>query len=575
MTEKSAAEGAMAPGRALVNYYWIGIISVTIGIAVVLLLNLFTPLQIIENSIVQKNQADSGKSLFELVLPRLILILGSAYGVIILGLRYLLKPIAVCLAIDQQGGKADDAQIQAARKRLLNLHNLFARMNVLLWICLPAFVAAASVITDRLDFKTAIIFSARASMVGLISSSIATLRIKIASRKVLIPFFFPTGVLNQVDGGGQKSIGQQIMFVNRLGALIPVIILLITLLTVQWELENVSVSAVVYGKELLVFTLILTGWVFLFTTLLSRLQSRIIIEPVNTLVTRLKGVEQGEYDEKIQVTSNDEIGYAGAVVNTMTLGLKERLTMQRSLNLARQVQQNLLPKNNPVFPGLDIAGQSVYCDETGGDYYDFIQFDSEQNNKIGVVIGDVSGHGISSALLMATARGFLRQRSALPGSISEIVADVNVQLTRDVGDSGNFMTMLYLTIDRRSKSLEWVRAGHDPAILYDTHTESVSELKGSGMALGIDPDYVYKKNDQISLHGGHIILLGTDGIWEACNSMGKMFGKDRVNKILMENSHQTASEILEKLTLSLARFQENTLAEDDSTCIIIKVSSLF
>jgi hypothetical protein len=80
MTERSPAEGAMAPGRALVNYYWVGIISVTIGIAVVLLLNLFTPLQIIENSIVQKNLTDSGKSMLELILPRLLLILCSVYG---------------------------------------------------------------------------------------------------------------------------------------------------------------------------------------------------------------------------------------------------------------------------------------------------------------------------------------------------------------------------------------------------------------------------------------------------------------------------------------------------------------
>lgn len=291
-------------------------------------------------------------------------------------------------------------------------------------------------------------------------------------------------------------------------------------------------------------------------------------------MTRLKGVEQGEYDKRIQVTSNDEIGYAGAVVNTMTLGLKERLTMQHSLNLARQVQQNLLPKTNPVFPGLDIAGQSIYCDETGGDYYDFIQFDDKGRNKIGIVIGDVSGHGISSALLMATTRGFLRQRSALPGSISEIVSDVNLQLTRDVGDSGHFMTMFYLTIDKESKSLEWVRAGHDPAIIYDAETNSISELKGSGIALGVDPDHHFEKNEILNIHDGQIILLGTDGIWEARNSAGKMFGKNSVNKILMENSHRNAGEILDELTLSLTKFQENVSAEDDFTCIIIKVSPL-
>ncbi|MFT5701399.1 MAG: serine phosphatase RsbU (regulator of sigma subunit) [Desulforhopalus sp.] len=573
MKEFSAASQTPTHRITLAYYYWIGIISVTIGVAVVVLLNLFTPLQIIENSILEHTQTASNNTLFEFALPRLFLLLFLSYGVVLLGLRSLLKPIAVCLAIDQRGEKANDNQIREARKRLLNLHNLFAWMNILLWVSLPALVGAAAVMTGVLDYKTAIILSARASIVGFISSSIATLKIKITSRKVLIPYFFPEGLLGQIEGTRQRSIGQQIMFVNRLGALIPLVVLLITLLTIQWELENVSVPAVVFGRELIIFTLILIGWVFLFSTLLSQLQSRIIVEPINALVSRLRDVKEGEYNGKIQVTSNDEIGYAGAVVNTMTQGLQERLAMQRSLGLARQIQQNLLPKSNPIFPGLDIAGRSIYCDETGGDYYDFIEFDDKY--KMGFVIGDVSGHGISSALLMATIRGFLRQRTALPGSISAIVSDVNVQLTRDVEDSGNFFTMFYLTIDTKNRSLEWIRAGHDPALFYDSRTSSISELKGPGIAMGIDLDHHFERNEKLDLQNGQIILLGTDGIWEARNSDGKMFGKNTVKQILMENAHRNANEILEKITSSLTKFQENISSEDDVTCIIIKVNSLF
>ena len=573
MTEKTKISHPASAGVTLTNYYWIGIVAATFGITFVVLLNMFTPLQIAVNSISEQGRTTSTTTFASIVLPRLFLILFISYTVIILGLRHLLKPITICLQIDQKGGTPNKKQLQAARKRLLRLHILFAQMNILLWFLLPALVATGAVINDTLDYKTAIIFSARASMIGLISSSIATLRIKIASRKTLIPLFFPAGVLNQMEGSTQNSLGRRILIVSRMAALIPIIILLITLLTVQWELENVSVSAEVYGKELIIFTLILTGWVFLFSTLLSQLQTRIIVEPIHDLVTRLKGVEQGEYNEKILVTSSDEIGYAGTVVNAMTKGLKHRLALQHSLNLAGQVQQNLLPKNNPVFPGLDIAGLSIYCDETGGDYYDFIHFEEKNGSKIGIVIGDVSGHGISSALLMATTRGFLRQRTALPGSLSEIISDVNVQLARDVGDSGNFMTLFCLTIDTLNQSMEWIRAGHDPAIMYDTTSNSVSELKGPGIALGVDPTHQFTKNKAVTLHDGQIILLGTDGIWEARNPSGKMFGKRSVNKIVMENSHLKAAEIVDKLTQALSSFQENLAAEDDFTCVIIKVSS--
>ena len=567
------SESEYIPSRiTLTAYYGVGIFAVTIGITVVILLNLFTPLHIIQQNFIGPGQSVTWATFSKFFLPRLVVILIVVYGIVILGLRLLLRPIAVCLALYRAGMIPDDKQLCNAQKRLLNLQYLFARMNVLLWIIMPALVFAGSVAVGMLDHRTAMIFAARASMVGLIASSIVTLRIELVSRKTLIPYFFPTGVSSQMEGVKPKSIRHRIVLVNRLVSLIPVIILLVTLLTLQWELENVSISAFDYSRELIIFTFILACWTFAFTKLLSQLQSRNIVEPIIALVTRLRGVEKGEYDEKIQVTSNDEIGYAGEVVNTMTQGLKERLTMQRSLDLARQVQQNLLPKNDPVFPGLDIAGLSIYCDATGGDYYDYIEFDDKGREKVGIIIGDVSGHGISSALLMATARGFLRQRAAMSGAIVEIISDVNHQLTRDVASSGNFMTMFFLAIDKHSKRLEWVRAGHDPAILYDTDTNSISELKGAGIALGVDQDFCFEENEKLHLLSGQILLLGTDGIWEARNSTGKMFGKDPVHRILRENSHCSANEILDEITKSLADFQGNVAAEDDFTCIIVKAS---
>jgi sigma-B regulation protein RsbU (phosphoserine phosphatase) len=190
----------------------------------------------------------------------------------------------------------------------------------------------------------------------------------------------------------------------------------------------------------------------------------------------LKGVRNGHFDKKIQVTTNDEIGYTGDVINEMTEGLKERERLQQSLDIAMEVQQNLLPNKDPEIEGLDIAGTSIYCEETGGDYYDYLLTAENGQKKICVVVGDVADHGIPSALLMTTARAFLRQRTSRSGELDQVVADVNRQLTRDVEDSGRFMTLFICEIDRSKQVIHWVNAGHDPAMIYDREGSQFEEL---------------------------------------------------------------------------------------------------
>ena len=257
----------------------------------------------------------------------------------------------------------------------------------------------------------------------------------------------------------------------------------------------------------------------------------------------------------------------------MTDGLKERYELRRSLNLAREVQQNLLPKENPVVEGLDVAGKSIYCDETGGDYFDFLKSDELGDDKFAVVIGDVSEHGIPSALLMATARAFIRQRSALTGSIARVVSDVNQQLTRDVEETGRFMTLFYLLIDLNRRQLHWVRAGHDPAILYDPKQNTFEELTGSGIALGVNEDFRYEQNAKTGIAEGQVIAIGTDGIWEASNTNGEMFGKNRFRRVISQNANQGATDILNAVYEELNHFTRGLKSEDDITLVVAKVDN--
>jgi len=251
---------------------------------------------------------------------------------------------------------------------------------------------------------------------------------------------------------------------------------------------------------------------------------------------------------------------------------KEHQRVRHSLSLAMEVQQNLLPKTNPQIDGLDIAGKSIYCDETGGDYYDFLGDEDAEEGKFTAVIGDVSEHGIPSALLMATARAFIRQRSALSGDISRVVSDVNRQLTRDVEESGRFMTLFYLLIDTARKHLQWVRAGHDAAILYDPATDQFEELAGEGIALGIDQDWQYQTYKRYGLENGQIILLSTDGLWETQNPAGNMFGKNRIYEIIRQKSAASARGILDTIVAELESFRQNLEPEDDITQVVIKVA---
>jgi len=246
---------------------------------------------------------------------------------------------------------------------------------------------------------------------------------------------------------------------------------------------------------------------------------------------------------------------------------------KRALFLAREVQKSLLPQDKPKVAGLDVAGRNISCDEIGGDYFDYFFRGSPGKEVFNVVVGDISGHGVDSALLMTSARAFLRMRASHPGSLSEIVTDMNSHLVNDLIETGRFMTLIYLSIDPEKRLVEWVRAGHEPAYTYDLEEDRFEELKGKGIAIGIDNDFIYENNIRKKLTEGQIIILGTDGAWEALNLEGEMFGKERVQELVrsMAKYGANAEEILESIYSELDRFTQGCKRDDDITLVIIKV----
>jgi sigma-B regulation protein RsbU (phosphoserine phosphatase) len=326
-----------------------------------------------------------------------------------------------------------------------------------------------------------------------------------------------------------------------------------------------------YIKDQILFAGAATFLTIVFLAAAALLGSYMITRSLLSITAAAKKLSSGDFSVKLGLRTGDERDLVVQAFNEIGPKLEDHLRLHQSMDLAMKVQQKLLPGKDPQIQGLDIAGKSIYCDETGGDYYDFLEFDGENNKKISVVVGDVSGHGISSALLMASARAFLRQRVSLPGSLGQIISDVNSQLAKDVAEYNNFMTLFYLRIDCEHKTMEWVRAGHDPAIFYNPKTRSFEALDGQGIPLGVEESWVYAENKKAGLSEGQIIVLATDGVWEAENIDGEMFGKDRIYDLIRANAALSAKGILNILMNMLYRFTKGRKFEDDVTLVVLKI----
>ena len=282
-------------------------------------------------------------------------------------------------------------------------------------------------------------------------------------------------------------------------------------------------------------------------------------------------LSRGDFNVRLDLRTRDERDGVIQAFNDMVPKLEDHLRMQQSLQLATEVQQNLLPKAEPSLPGLDIAGLSQYCDETGGDYYDYLEISKDPLGTAAVVVGDVSGHGAHAALLMASARASLRLRASLPGGPAEIIADVNRQFTTDVNGSGAFMTLFYLAIDSARAAVRWVRAGHDPALWYDPRSGRFEEFGGQGMPLGIDEDAVFEERERAGLNSGGIVFIGTDGIWETVGPDGRLFGKEALRDLIRVNCEKSARGIAKAVIQALDAFRQGLKPADDITMVVIKI----
>jgi len=244
----------------------------------------------------------------------------------------------------------------------------------------------------------------------------------------------------------------------------------------------------------------------------------------------------------------------------------ERERIEQELEVAQRIQQASLPEEVPELEGWQISPHYRPAREVGGDFYDFLEL---EEGRVGVVVGDATGKGVPAALVMASARSMLRAVAQTSNSPGEVLRRVNDPLATDI-PANMFVTCFYAILDPKSASLIYANAGHDLPYLRRTSGEA-EELRARGMPLGLMPGMGYEEKET-SLQAGEAALFYSDGIVEAHNPKGEMFGFPRLRVLVGEHGKERS--LGETLLEELYSFTgEGWEQEDDITLLTLKRSA--
>jgi serine phosphatase RsbU (regulator of sigma subunit) len=275
--------------------------------------------------------------------------------------------------------------------------------------------------------------------------------------------------------------------------------------------------------------------------------------------SRLSAGEFSETDRSLFEALSQEIALA---IEFSRLARKEH-----ALGVARDIQEGLLPEGELRRGCLDAFGISLPCDETGGDYYDFLEL---PDDRTGLVIGDVTGHGVAAAILMATGRALLRAFSSIEREPARVVGLLNRALADDL-DSDRFMSLFLGELQPGCRRLRYVLAGHCAPLLVRGSDGSATDLGGRGLALGIVRDHEYRLVGPIDLEPGDLLVLYTDGVVEARNEEKIGFGRDRLVASVSARREAPAREVARGILDDVLAFTGSEDVEDDLTTIVARI----
>jgi serine phosphatase RsbU (regulator of sigma subunit) len=240
--------------------------------------------------------------------------------------------------------------------------------------------------------------------------------------------------------------------------------------------------------------------------------------------------------------------------------------LEHDLEVARSIQQSLLPTSMPVIEGFEIAAWNQPADQTGGDYFDWQPL---SDGKILVALADVTGHGIGPALLAAVCRAYARANFSVDNGLFPAMGKVNAALAADLKE-GRFVTFVAAVCTPNSPRVELLSAGHGPLFLYLLKHDCFEKMDAQGLPLGISASFDSDPALCLDLEHGDMLVLATDGFYEWANAQGEQFGAQRMEEKIRASKEKPPSEIISDVYRAVLEFSGGTEQKDDLTAIIIK-----
>ncbi len=297
---------------------------------------------------------------------------------------------------------------------------------------------------------------------------------------------------------------------------------------------------------------------------------RLMAKPLRHLDKVMQEVQQGNLQSRyIKEKWGFEINVLGAHFNeAMNALVKEKIAkeiLEKELKIGREIQESLFPKVLPDFPGIDVATGVLFSKEVGGDFYDFLS----SKGKLLLTIADVSGKGVGACLYSLGVRSLLRSSFSSQLTLEKTIDLTNRLFCEDTLDTGSFITAWIGSYNPTTRLLEYSSCGHPPALLL--RGGIVIELSTLGLALGIDP-HATLVTDTVSLLPGDIVLLYTDGVLEAHNPKGEMYGKERFLAAIKNGHNFPPQALIEHLLSEISTFSQDQSLYDDITLMIMACS---
>ncbi len=303
-----------------------------------------------------------------------------------------------------------------------------------------------------------------------------------------------------------------------------------------------------------------------------------IIGSLSDVAKDIEAIGNGDLNRKIVTLRKDEIGRITHAVKIMARKLKkarkaiiEKERMKKEMQIAKEIQQILLPGSLPHNPGLNIDAYYQAAREVGGDYYDLIEIDKDH---FGVVISDVAGKGVPGSLVMTMVRSIIKIEALRNPSPHQLLTLLHSMLRKDIPE-GLFITMFYVVFDLKENEIEYCCAGHNPAYLYNCKNNILTTLKPEGPPLGISlfDEKAFAEQlieEKRKLNAGEMLFLYTDGVTEAMNSAKEQFGEERLENIIKEHGSLKPNDLKNFLKTEIETFTGKEPQSDDITFIILQ-----